>query len=61
MAVGTALTLASLPAHEHKRHGSLLAGIDLLTGTIHALVKGHQDASRDPCDGRLRYGSTLVD
>jgi len=27
--------------HEHKRHGtvSLLAGIDLLTGQVHALVK----------------------
>src|SRR4051794_22904557 len=27
--------------HEHKRHGtlSLLAGIDLLTGKVHALVK----------------------
>ncbi len=31
--------------HEYKRHGtlSLLAGIDLLTGNVHALVRDRQE------------------
>src|SRR5208283_3750435 len=36
-----AIMSISATAHEYKRHGtvSLLAGIDLLTGRVHALVK----------------------
>ena len=44
--------------HEYKRHGtvSLLAGIDLVTGKVHALVKDQREcAFAADCRGKARY------
>src|SRR5947209_14707005 len=50
--------------HEYKRHGtlSLLAGIDLLTGKVHALVRDrHRSRDRVPQASRCRLSGSHRD